>query len=363
MNSRPLLLAALLFAASACTPSLTPLVDCNTHDGAQPLCGYQNPEDLALLPSGRGLLVSEFGHLASAEPGQISRLDLRDDAKHVLFRPGDADGAEPSPGWGDPACPGPPDGFSPHGIDLVERSDGRYALLVVNHAGRESIEFFEVGNPHGAAQLTWRGCAVPPEGAWLNDVAARRDGGFVVSHMIPRRGEVGQIWEFVKADLLGRRTGHVLDWSPGAGFTRVPGSEASFANGVELSADETVLFVNANLGDRVFAVDLASGETLGEAEVAAPDNSTWAPDGRLLVASLTAPTGELLACGEIEEGSCPASFAIVAVDPESFASEVLYRSDGVTMGAGTVGLLVGDALYVGTFAGDRILRVHDVAGR
>ncbi|MGH0030617.1 MAG: hypothetical protein ACQGVC_12555 [Myxococcota bacterium] len=345
-------------ALAACTPSVTPIVDCSAHGDAEPLCGYQNPEDLALLPSGSALLVSEYGAMDRANPGRISRLDLRDHSRHLLFAPGDADGARPQPGWGDADCPGPPEGFSPHGIDLVERSDGTFALLVVNHAGRESVEFFEVTDPRGAAGLAWRGCAVPPAGAWLNDVVGRRDGGFLVSHMIPRRDGIGQLWEFLKADLLGRRTGHVLAWSADAGFARVPGSEASFANGVELSADETVLWVNANLGDRVFAVDLASGETLGEAEVTAPDNSTWAPDGRLFVASLTAPIGELLACGEVTEGSCPAAFAIVAIDPATFESEPVYTGDGVTMGAGTVGLRVGDALYVGSFAGDRILRVR-----
>ena len=94
------------------------------------------------------------------------------------------------------------------------------------------------------------------------------------------------------------------------------------------------------------------------AEIESPDNLAWTANGRLLVASLTAPTLELQACGALEAGACPGSFEIWALDPDSFAAEVVYASDGVTMGAGTVGLLVGGELFVGSFAGDRILRVQ-----
>ena len=95
---------------------------------------------------------------------------------------------------------------------------------------------------------------------------------------------------------------------------------------------------------------------------AGPDNSSWAPDGRLLVASFTGPLWETLRCNGIERGACPAAFEIVAVDPESLATETIYRGRGAPMGAGTVGLRVGDELFVGSFAGDRILRVDLRAG-
>ena len=38
--------------------------------------------------------------------------------------------------------------------------------------------------------------------------------------------------------------------------------------------------------------------------------------------------------------------------------ETLYASDGAPMGAGTVGLRVGDELFIGSYHGDRILRVN-----
>lgn len=347
---------ALVLALVGCTPSIEPILSCEARGPAKPLCGYQNPEDLVVLPGGRALLVSEYGGMDTGSPGRISRLDLASEAHQVLYT-GSSSSPSPAPGWGDPACPGPTESFSPHGIDLVQRDDGRTALLVVNHAARESVELFEVLDAAGAARLAWRGCAVAPAGSWLNDVAGRPDGGFVVSNMMPRRDEIGQAFEFAKAALFGMATGHVYDWSPVEGFRVVPGSEIVFPNGVALSPDGGTLFINSTLGNRVRAVELASGRTLGEAEVASPDNSSWGPDGRLYVASLTAPALELQACNTLEQGACPSRFEIVAIDPESFETEVVYTSDGVTMGAGTVGLPSGDELFVGTFAGDRILRV------
>ena len=51
--------------------------------------------------------------------------------------------------------------------------------------------------------------------------------------------------------------------------------------------------------------------------------------------------------------------SIVAVDPESMTIlETVYESKGAPMGAGTVGLQVGDELFIGSFKGDRILRVE-----
>jgi hypothetical protein len=342
----------------ACAPSLEPIVSCVAAGPAQPLCGFQNPEDLVALPGGRALLVSEYGGMIEGKPGRISRFDLATGARTVLFEGGaPASGARPAPAWGDPACREAPAAFSPHGIDLVLRDDGRHALLVVNHAGRESVELFEVLEPSGLARIEWRGCVIPPAGSWLNEVAGLPDGGLLVSHMLPRRDGLLQTWELAKAAVFGAASGHVIEWSPSAGFSVVPGSECALANGVAVSKDGAHVFVNATLGGTLRAIDRRSGERLHELAVASPDNLSWADDGRLLVASLTGGALEVQACDGIERGACPTPFEILAVDPETFASELVYRSDGATMGAGTVGLRVGSELFVGSFAGDRILRV------
>ena len=47
--------------------------------------------------------------------------------------------------WGDPSC-NRIDGqqYGPHGIDLVERNDGKLQLGVVSHYPDETIEMFEL---------------------------------------------------------------------------------------------------------------------------------------------------------------------------------------------------------------------------
>jgi hypothetical protein len=332
------------------------IVSCQAIGPARPVCGFQNPEDLAPLPGRRSLLVSEFGGMEGTRAGALSRYDLHDDERTVLFRGGDADGVAAR--WGDPSCPGPPTpAFSPHGIDLSRRQDGTLQLLVVNHGGRESVEFFEVEKRRAGYELDWRGCAVAPEGSWLNDVVTLPDGGFLVSHMMPRRGGPGQFLEFAKAMLLRMETGHVLEWQPERGFSRVPGTEVPFANGLEISADGATLYLNSSAAGQVRRIARDTGEPRGHAMVQSPDNSTWAEDGRLWVASLKASFSDFTHCTELERGACPAAFEIVALHPETLETEVVYQGGGAPMGGGTVGLQVGGELFVGSFAGDRILRV------
>jgi hypothetical protein len=129
-------------------------------------------------------------------------------------------------------------------------------------------------------------------------------------------------------------------------------------NGLALSRDETKLFVNYSLESKLRRIDLATGTVETSVTIPSPDNSTWAPDGRLLVASLGRfSREEFLACAKFERGACPLPFRIYAVWPGNFEKEIVYEGEGPPMGAGTVGLRVGDELFVGSFASDRLLRV------
>lgn len=357
------LIAIASFVSAGCASS-PPIESCDPIGRATPLCGFQNPEDLALLPGGRHVLVSEYG--THRDPGRIALLDLDTRERVVLYEGGSEDGSEGgregggdarAGTWGADDCPGPPSSaFSPHGIDLDRRADGALQLLVVQHGGRESVEVFEVMRAGDGWQVAWRGCAEPPEGHSLNDVVTTPEGGFLVTRITA--SDAGA-FTMLGSALFGMNTGFVFEWHPDAGWSRLAGTDGVMPNGIELSADGQTIFVNQTLASEVTRIDRATGTVEARAEVRNPDNSTWASDGRLLVASLTASIGDMRACIDLESGSCAMPFAIVALDPASMETEVLYEGGpGTPSGAGTVGLEVPGALLVGSFAGDRIVFVE-----
>jgi beta-phosphoglucomutase-like phosphatase (HAD superfamily) len=147
------------------------------------------------------------------------------------------------------------------------------------------------------------------------------------------------------------------------GFSEEPGTRAAGPNGIELSADGEKIFLNTTLASEVLRIDRRTGAIEARAAVPQPDNLTWAPDGRLRVASLRGKMRELLSCNGIEQGSCAMPFAIVALDPNTMATETVYEGGpGTPSGAGTVGLEVDGGLLIGTFAGDRIVRGREALG-
>ncbi len=350
------LLFALALAACHTPPETTdPAQACGAIGRARPVCGFQNPEDLVSLPGSEAVLVSEFGAMEGGHPGRLSMLVLASDERRVLFEGVDTRGATPS--WGDPACPGPPGpAFSPHGIHLGRRPGGELQLLAVQHGGRESIEFFEVLGEGTSSRLMWRGCVLAPAKAWLNSVAALPEGGLVTTEMMSRGGGMQDLQESFASD--DPPLGRVWQWHRERGWQPVAGTESILPNGIEVSPDGRELFVNASGNGQVIVVSRDSQQVVRSARVPSTDNARWAPDGRLLVASLLADTSDFQTCLELEADEfCPLEFQIVAIDPLSMRTEVLYQNEGAPMGAGTVGLQVGDELLIGSFAGDRILRV------
>lgn len=356
----PLVIAVTLVFAMRSFITFEPITSCDPIGNASPLCGWQNPEDMVALPDGQHVIVSEYGDQNGKKAGTLSLLDLRTETRRVLYSGNSTQGAGP---WGDRNCiDSPGREFSPHGIHLSSRADGRMQLLAVQHGGRESVEMFEVTESPGGWALTWRGCATAPEGSTLNDVAATPDGGFLVTHMMPKRsGTLGQFYEYMKASLFGVDSGYVLDWQPTKGFSRLVSSEGGVPNGIEVSPDGEKAFVNYSGNGEVRRLDRRRDEIEASNDSLPPlDNATWTPDGRLLVAGALAGAMEMMPCTNLESGSCPGAFAIIAVDPKTLETERIYEGGPDTPGgAGTVGLRVGDgSLLVGTFAGDRIVRVR-----
>lgn len=339
-------LAILLLLLARATMAADSNPPCEPAGGFTPICGVVAPEDLVRAPQDGQII---FGQMDG--PGGIHLLYTREQRVEPLFAEGKTD-IEPTPGWGSVDCPAPDTALHAHGIDLHPLPDGRWRLLAVNHAGRESVEFFELTYSDDVPALVWRGCTEAPEDGNFNDVAGFADGSFLVTHMGSRsRGT----WEAILAR-LGVRTGVVYHWRQEEGFTEVPGTKTRFPNGLILSADQETLYLNEYFGNRVLAVNWRTGERIGEARVEKPDNLSWTRDGQLLVASHHAsllPLARSLNQAPDEVSLLP--YSILAIDPATMATRTLLRHQGAPMGAGTVALDEGGRLYIGSYRGDRIV--------
>ncbi|MGE0388391.1 MAG: YncE family protein [Gammaproteobacteria bacterium] len=347
------LLAALMIMTAAPGIDAAPasIGGCTSKAQARVLCGFRSPEDLAQVPGTGAVIVSEYGDAEGKRPGLISLIAPDSGKRRVLYR-GTEPPAAKTPGWGDPACPGPAGRkFSPHGIDINTRTDGRLALAVVQHGRRESVELFEITQKSGAVRLTWRGCVVAPADAWMNDVALLGDGSLVATHMTSRAAGFEALFSGAGGP------GHALHWSPSGGWRDLPGTEGRTPNGVEVSADDLTAFVVYSGEALVRRYDLASGRVTGRVPVPGPDNLTWTGDGKLIASSVRRMSAEAFAkCRWLEKGGCPIAFDVLRVDPESLAVASVYAYDGPLFGSPSVALQLDRMLLVGSGVGDRILR-------
>jgi hypothetical protein len=343
------LIAAALGLIAACGSDVTPITTCVSAFGLEPDCRFRNPEDLVRVPGTDWLLVSQMADGAMA--GSIAAYQPATGRLEELFPTG---AFEDERGWGEASC-APPEAtaFAPHGMDVGVHPTGRAMLAVVNHGGAETVELLEVAISNQGAALFWRGCVRAPADAFFNDLVVTDDGGFFVTHMMSKR------WQWfaqLAGALFGRDTGFVYRWQRDTGFTEVPGTRAPLPNGIAQSTDGRFLYLASMLGDEVRKIDLATGTTVVRRGVDRPDNLSWDDAGRLLIAAHSDSLAELLACGRIDAGACGAAFEIFALDADTLEGFAWLAHRGPPMGGATVAVRLGDSLYLGTFAGDRITR-------
>lgn len=344
-----ILASAAILALLGGANSVVAEIPCEPVGDIVPICGLVQPEDIVAVPDTPYLIFSQY-----LQGGALGVLDTRDDSVvEIAFS---ATGASPEPGWGDSTCPGSVgDGLWAHGLDLVRRGDGRWQLLAVNHGNRESVEFFELEfDTDGVPAVNWRGCALAPENANFNDLAGVSDGSVLVTHMFDARN---LLWGMFLT-MIGLDEGLIYRWSSEGGFEALEKTVAPFPNGIALAADEEHFFVNIYSAGEVRKYRLSDQELIGSAAVPGPDNLSWASNGMLLAASHRHRLTNMLDALPADDGGpSPLRFAVVAIDPETMTARDILIQEGPPMGAGTVAQEAAGFLYIGSYLGDRIIKV------
>ncbi len=324
-----------------------PLAACGVHGDIEVLCGTRSPEDLELTPDGKYLIATQFinqGRKGAAGAGMA----LFDIANKTFSKMAVTD--EPDKSWGDSNCPGPiGDALVSHGESLAKRRNGAWALYVVNHGGRQSIEMFEVKPAAGSWALVWHGCEVAAHD--YNDVAILPDGGFVGTYptALSSGGAGGPFG--------GAVTGYVARWDPGKGEREIMGTRMRYPNGVVVSANGRFMYVNEFSGRQVFKYDLRNEKVMGSVKVDfLPDNLTWTKEGKLLAAGVKGARGD---CPEGSGRPCIQGFGVAEIDPAKMQARPIFDSashEPLISGV-SVALKVGDSIYLGAFQGDRLVKI------
>ena len=317
------------------------------------VCGPINAEDLVLVPGTKWIIASSI-----ATGTSITLIDSQQKSWSGLYPSDRPRAVQDMDTYG--ACPGSPDpnNFVTHGLNIGAGKNGHSTLYVVGHGDREAIEVFDVDASGAKPVLTWTGCVMSPEGMGINSVASFSDGSLLAT--IPL-----QTGRTISEALAGALTGGVYQWSPGdSGFEMVQGTELPYANGIEVSADEQEFYVASSGSSNVIAYSRSNPARQLRATAPLmfiPDNIHMGSDGRLVTAGLVIDDpvcGNLAGPEEFDLekfATCPRPFIVRAIDPQTMEGEDLAKSEAIQQFSNiTMGLQVGDDIWIGTFAGDRI---------
>ena len=356
-----IVLLAYLFITQANVEQVSYINGCNSDKILMVYCDFQNPEDLAAMPDGENILVSEFGAIIPLSPvnvpGRFSLLNAESGQRHLLeIKKGKGM-------WGSSNCTRSSFIFSPHGIDINQRTDGSYQLAAVNHMPNETIEMFELIQDKDNWSLHWNGCIKAPAHGYFNDVALRADGSFFVSQMYDKETS---LLELAVLDNTKGHTGYVYHWTKKNGFEKVINTDGAFPNGVELSNDEKNLFINYAFGNKTSKYNFKSRKIEAEFNInGIPDNITIDGDYLWVGGQDHSGLDSLIYCGvfahevfeDPEVNQCPLPFAAYKLNQSDLSLIEAFEYSDTVMGAATVALSLNNKLYFGTYHGDRIASI------
>lgn len=163
--------------------------------------------------------------------------------------------------------------------------------------------------------------------------------------------------EFERA-FAGEPTGAVLHWSPEEGWRQVPGSEMSTPNGIAVSEDGRFLYVASWGGRELVELDLAAGRRSNTVLLGfMPDNLRSTADGRILFTGQAIHTLETFRAYESGARAPEERYDVLALSPDTFTVDFVARGNLPGFGNPTTALEVDGTIFVGSVAGDKILRL------
>jgi hypothetical protein len=294
------------------------------------ICDLISPEDLAIIPDSEWVIAS-----GAQEGGRIHLVHMRDKTTTVLFPT--VQPAERFDSTSYPTCPGPleeQEAFRAHGLYLKPGDGAVHTLYVVHHGTRESVEVFEVDAQASPPGLAWVGCAPALSTLRLNSVVALPEGGFAATS-----GPTDDVWE----------------WHTGTGWRRIPGSEGTAPNGLEISKDGRWVYISGWAEEKVTRI--SRGQTPVQKEVVdlgfRPDNLRMSADGSVILAaghtdkdgrSITEPREPLRETSNVAE-----------IDPQTLDVRRIFEHPAIDgFVASTTATRVGNELWLGSYRGDRI---------
>lgn len=305
---------------------------CTPVGDIQFVCNLVSPEDLAVVPGSQWVITS-----GNREGGRLHLVNVRDKTTTVLF---------PTSGRNErfddvtyPTCPGPlaletPDAFRAHGLYLKPGPGNVHTLYVVHHGTRESIEVFELATEARPPALTWIGCAPALSTLVFNSVVALPEGGFAATS-----GRTGDVWQYQTA----------------TGWRRVPGSEDTAPNGLEISRDGRWLYIAGWAEEKLTRI--SRGQTTVQKDVVKlgfrPDNLRLSPDGTALFAaghsdkdgrSIVEPREPLRETSNVAR-----------IDPQTLEFRRIFQHPAMEgFVASTTAVQIGDQLWLGSQRGERV---------
>ena len=319
--------------------------NCESDGQIQVICGFDNSEDIVITPDNNFLLMSQMGSIApwgENEPGNFAIMELSSNKKIIPKITLEENI------WGDKTCTRKDiDGYGPHGIDLVQRDDGKYQIGVVSHFPKESIEMFELKKNNLNWEMIWRGCVNVPDKFYFNDLSLKKDGSFYASHMYKRNITMN---EWLMISLFKNNSGNIVFWKDSS-FIEVEGSEGSSPNGLVLDEDSNTIYVSYNLDDKVTIFDLTNNSKTNSYFIQSPDNPYITKDS-IWLTSLNFQPNDANDC--ILKVNCSLPFSIHELDKKTFEVKNIYTFSKTVFGLPTVAVPINETVYMGSFHADRL---------